>query len=85
MTYILKEIDKISLNNEKKISALFIQLFMAQVAWSFLNLRSKGYKVHLVESEMKPDPLFTNTHSTNPENPLSFNNSLKIAKKQSLI
>ena len=78
----LKEIDKISLNNEKKnISIVYSALHGTGGEVIPKYLRSKGYKVHLVESEMKPDPLFTNTHSTNPENPLSFNNSLKIAEK----
>lgn len=38
-----------------------------------------------VNNQMNPDPDFTNTKDPNPENPLSFEEAMKIAKKMMLI
>lgn len=44
-------------------------------------LNMAGYTVLPVNNQMNPDPDFTNTKDPNPENPLSFEEAMKIAKK----
>lgn len=44
-------------------------------------LNMAGYTVLPVNNQMNPDPDFTNTKDPNPENPLAFEEAMKIAKK----
>lgn len=44
-------------------------------------LQSEGYTVHPVASQMVEDPNFTATKSSNPEEPLAYEEALKLARK----
>lgn len=79
----LKEVKSIAVHKDikKDINIVYSPLHGTGGTLAPKLLKSSGYNVYPVESQMIPDPNFSATESSNPEEKQSFNASIELAKK----
>lgn len=79
----LKEVESIAVHKDikKDINIVYSPLHGTGGTLAPKLLKRSGYNVYPVESQMIPDPNFSATESSNPEEKQSFNASIELAKK----
>lgn len=79
----LKEVKSIAVHKDikKDINIVYSPLHGTGGTLAPKLLKGSGYNVYPVESQMIPDPNFSATESSNPEEKQSFNASIELAKK----
>ncbi|WP_026399616.1 phospho-sugar mutase [Acholeplasma equifetale] len=79
----LKEVISIAVHKDikKDINIVYSPLHGTGGTLAPKLLKGSGYNVYPVESQMIPDPNFSATESSNPEEKQSFNASIELAKK----
>lgn len=79
----LKEVESIAVHKDikKDINIVYSPLHGTGGTLAPKLLKGSGYNVYPVESQMIPDPNFSATESSNPEEKQSFNASIELAKK----
>ncbi|MFA6800763.1 MAG: hypothetical protein WCR19_01490, partial [Acholeplasmataceae bacterium] len=78
----LKEVEKIKIyDEEKKVKIVYSPLHGTGGTVIPKFLKSKGYDIYPYEPQMIVDPMFSNTKSSNPEEPDAYEGAISYAKE----
>ncbi|WP_025724658.1 phospho-sugar mutase [Acholeplasma granularum] len=78
----LNEVEKIAIQNDKKIVKIVYSPLHGTGGTVIPRLLTKnGYNVTPVKEQMIPDPSFSHTKSSNPEDKIAFESSIKLANQ----